>query len=852
MTSSRRLDTSYGKGFGSRGDQVLEKLTPLMQQFWEIKNQHLDKVLFFRMGDFFEMFGPDAELAAPILNIALTQRNKKSGDNTKMCGMPHHSIAAPIAKLLQAGHKVAICDQVEDPKLAKGLVKRQVTRILSPGMVYDPDTLDQLSANYLCAYDDETVAFLETSTGEAFYYRVAPGARRERILTLLAPTEMVLAPDQKRTWLETHPQNATHISIFDGSSEKSTGPESAQRLLAYALMMQGQELLQTLTPFEERRLQAQMELSQAVVRHLELFETYKGDKKGSLYFAINRTQTSAGARLLKDWIRFPLTDVQQIESRLSEVEAWVKKPEALKTLRSILSQMGDVERRLGKVSHPGCNARDLLALAQSLDVGLQSQNFFDPEFVEESLTEMAQKLSEKILRTIVDEPGVSVREGGMIRPGVSPLLDEYMTLTQDAQDLLLALEAREKQATGIGSLKVRYNNVFGFYIEITKTHAEKVPKHYMRKQTLANAERFTTPELQELEDKVLSAKAKRADLEFAIFSDLKTEILAATRDLLYLSRKWSEMDVYSSLAWLALENQYRRPQFSKDQSLNIKGSRHPVVEQEMTVQFVPNDIVLKKSECLLLTGPNMAGKSTLMRQVALAAILAQMGSFVPAQSAVLPVFDRVFTRIGASDHLAEGLSTFMVEMKETAEMLKEATENSLVILDEVGRGTSTYDGMSLAQAILEFLLEKKRALTFFATHYHEITKLELRYSQVHNAHMSIYENKGQISFLHTLKPGPANKSYGIQVAQLAGLPASVTQRAKKLLEGLEGLNGGGSLQLNLLDAQQHAFQESASEGLAPVSPEIEQLIEKIRSLSLQKTTPLDALNLLAQWQNELS
>ncbi len=820
-----------------------------MLQFWEIKNQHLDKILFFRMGDFFEMFGPDAEVAAPILNIALTQRNKKSGDSTKMCGMPHHSIATPISKLLATGHKVAICDQVEDPKFAKGLVKRQVTRILSPGMVYDPDTLDQLSANYLCAYDSEAVAFLEASTGEAFYYRVGPNEQRHRVMTLLAPAELVMTSQQKRDWLENQSASSIHISLYEGLSDQVEGPECVRRLLGYALMMQGESLMLTLAPFVERRLQMQMELSPSVIRHLELFETYKGDRKGSLFFAINRTQTSAGARMLKDWMRFPLTDVLQIEERLNHVEAWVKKSEALKNLRSILSHMGDVERRLGKVSHPGCNARDLLALAQSLEVGLNAQSFFDPQFVEESLTDLAQALSEQIMLTIVDDPGVSTREGGIIRKGVNQQLDDWMRLTQDAQELLLELETREKQATGIGSLKVRYNNVFGFYIEITKTHSDKAPKHYMRKQTLANAERFTTDELQELENKVLAARSKRAELEYEIFSDLKAQVLMVSRELIFLSRKWSEVDVYSSLAWLALEANYRRPYFSKAHALQLVGSRHPVVEQEVSTQFVPNDIALKKSECLLLTGPNMAGKSTLMRQVALAAVMAQMGSFVAAQTAVLPIFDRIFTRIGASDHLAEGLSTFMVEMKETAEMLKEASENSLVILDEVGRGTSTYDGMSLAQAILEFLLEKKRSMTFFATHYHEVTKIEMRYPEVHNAHMSIHDNRGEISFLHTLKKGPATKSYGIQVAQLAGLPASVTARAKKLLEGLEGLNGGGA-QLNLLDSQVAAFDNESEHQLT--SPEAERLVESIRALSLQQTTPLDALNLIAKWQSELS
>lgn len=831
---------------------MAKKLTPLMQQFWTIKNQHSDKILFFRMGDFFEMFGEDAETAAPILNIALTQRNKKSGDDTKMCGMPHHSIATPISKLLAAGYKVALCDQVEDPKQAKGIVKRAVTRILSPGMVYDPETLDQLSANYLCAWDSETISFLETSTGEAFYYRLSHPNEQKRVMTLLAPAELVVTLEQKRHVIEQDPMTTWHLSLFEGVGESEKPlPLSARRLLGYAKMMQGESVLQTLAAFEERRLHSRMELSQTVLRHLELFETYKGEKKGALFFAINRTKTSAGARKLKEWIRFPLTDIKDIERRLDGVEFWVTKPEALKTLRQLLSNMGDIERRLGKVSNPGCHARDLLALSQSLVVGLEAQQFFDPEMVDESLTELAHQLAEKIEATIVDDPGLQIKEGNIIRNGVNPRLDDYMVVSKDAQQLLRELEERERKSTNIPSLKVRFNNVFGYYIEVTKTHSSKVPGHYVRKQTLTNAERYITDELQKLEDKVLAAKSRRSELEYEIFCDLRRAVLKASSDLIVLARRWSEVDVMASLAWLALEHNYKRPAFSKVGGLQLQGARHPVVEQEVSRQFVPNDIRLGPSECLLLTGPNMAGKSTLMRQVALASIMAQMGSFVPVRQAVLPVFDRVFTRIGASDHLSEGLSTFMVEMKETAEMLSEATENSLVILDEVGRGTSTYDGMSLAQSILEYLLEKKKCMTLFATHYHEITKLELKYSQVHNVHMSISEDKGQISFLHTLKKGPANKSYGIQVARLAGLPGPVTRRARKLLEGLEGMNGGGP-QMNLLDAgygETNTWEEVPPEA---IPEEVKQMMQSLKNISLTETTPLDALNLIAKWQNELS
>lgn len=815
-----------------------------MQQFWSIKKDHMDKILFFRMGDFFEMFGEDAEVAAPILNIALTQRNKKSGDDTKMCGMPHHSIAVPISKLLASGRKIAICDQVEDPKQAKGIVKRAVTRILSPGMVYDPETLDQLSANYLCAFDSETISFLETSTGEAFFYRLSQAADQMRVLSLLCPVEIVLDSKQKNFWDEKY---QFHISVFDGKKETQALPVSAARLLGYAEMMQGKEVLKTLTDFEERRLTSRMELSQTVIRHLELFETYKGEKHGSFFSGINRTKTSGGARKLKDWIRFPLTDIKEINSRLDQVQSWFDKPGDLKRLRPILARMGDIERRIGKISNPGCNARDLVALSTSLRSGLEASQIEGLQQISPHLIELAMGVVQSIESTIEEGPCLSVREGHIIQRGVNSTLDEYIEVSKNVNQLLVDLEAKEKRSTGISSLKIRYNNVFGYYIEVTKTHTSKVPKHYVRKQTLTNAERYITDELQKIEDQVLAAKTKRSDLEFEIFENLRVSVMQKSPDLISLSRSWSELDVVSSFAWLALEYNLHRPAVSEDRSLVLENSRHLVVEQEVSRPFVPNSIQLKDGGCLLLTGPNMAGKSTLMRQVALSTIMAQMGSYVPATKAQLPIFDRIFTRIGASDHLSEGLSTFMVEMKETAEMLSQASENSLVILDEVGRGTSTYDGMSLAQSILEYLLSQKRCMTFFATHYHELTGLERSFSQIINSHMSISEKKGQISFLYTLAQGPANKSYGIQVAQLAGLPAQVTSRAKKLLNGFEALNGAPSDQMSFLDLPSSHEDVEVEKDQA-----LEKLIEKIQGVSLQKTTPLDALNMIAEWQIELS
>ncbi|NQZ00893.1 MAG: DNA mismatch repair protein MutS [Bdellovibrionales bacterium] len=822
-----------------------------MQQYWGIKDQHEDKVLFFRMGDFFEMFADDAELAAPILGIALTVRNKKSGDDTKMCGMPHHSIAGAVSKLLSAGHKVAICDQVEDPKLAKGLVKRAVTRVLTPGMVYDPETLDELSSHYLCGYDEQTLSFLDVTTKEAFSYRFTGSAEREELIALLNPVEFVLSGAQKRERMSEFEMSSKVLSVHEVLDQQWSGAESEQRLIAYVRTLQGEQVLTGLKKFELRRLKNHMRLSATTMRHLEIFQTYKGDKEGSLFVAINRTKTSAGARLLKSRLQFPLIEEEQISERQARVSYWKSDYKKLGAFRSELSGVGDLERRLSKLSQPTCNARDLQNLAASLEAGLCAQRLA-PQASSEALSNMqlVGSLVERVGATLKDEPPASVKEGAIIRDGVSPKLDEYIKLTKDSQSLLLEMEAAEKQKTGIPSLKIRYNNVFGFYLEVTKTHSDKVPKHYVRKQTLTNAERYITDELQKLEDKILSAKTKRNDLEFEIFEELRHVMLKASVEITALARMWSEHDVDSSLAYISLESNYCQPQFSKVRALQLKACRHPVIEQALQKSFVPNDISLQPSGCLLLTGPNMAGKSTLMRQVAINALLAQIGSDVACESAVLPVYDQIFTRIGASDHLTEGLSTFMVEMTETAHILKTATSQSLLVLDEIGRGTSTYDGMSLAQSILEHLVKNKKCMTLFATHYHELVELETKFESILNGHMSIVESNGEIEFLHTLRQGAALKSYGIGVARLAGLPKTLLSRAEGLMKLHE--TRSSKPQIGFEDFLLDAMGSGESNEEAAVDPALQQIADELKALNLPQMTPLDVMNRIAQWQKELS
>ena len=840
------------------------KLTPLMQQYWDVKSAHEDKVVLFRMGDFFEMFHRDAEIAAPLLGIALTARNRKSADETPMCGVPHHAIGAQINKLLAAGLKVAICDQIEDPKFAKGLVKRAVTRTLSPGVVFDPETLDARAGNYLASFDDEHLSFLDASAGEAFFFRVRIPAARDRLLANLQPVELVLPkgfegaaalqallPRATLTFFESvAPARAAAAAASGVPEGVCRAPLSARRLFAYARTLQGEGVARQVLAFEQREVQDRLFLGATAQRHLEIFETYRGETKGSLFCAVDRTKTSAGGRALRAWMQFPLASADAIERRLDEVERWKREPNRLAELRRAFGAMGDVARRLGKLANPSCNPRDLLALADALEAGLAVCALSPHWSWSAELIGACESLARDVRGALVDEPPVQTRNGGLIKRGVDPRLDELVDLAENASRLILELEEREKKASGIASLKIRFNNVFGYYIEITNAHKDKVPAgRYDRKQTLANAERYSTPELEELERKTLSAAAKRNDLEASIFESLKANALAQSGRLLELARKWAELDALAGLAHLANERRYCRPSFSADGRLRLAKSRHPAVEQAMATPFISNNIDLDASSCLLLTGPNMAGKSTLMRQAAAIAILAQVGSFVPAESAELPVFDRVFTRIGASDSLTEGLSTFMVEMTESAEMLRLAGPRSLVILDEVGRGTSTYDGMSLAQAILEHLLAQSKSTTFFATHYHELTRLSDQWPQLKNGHMAIHEKDGEIEFLHELRSGPANKSYGIHVARLAGLPASVTRRASEILKRAEAAAGFETPQLSLLsyDAPSNSADELEPQGAEAARD----LVDRLREIDLAKLTPLDALNRLAQWQQSL-
>lgn len=849
-------------------------LTPLMKQYWDVKNQHPDKIVFFRMGDFFELFYEDAQTAAPLLGITLTSRNKKSQDQTPMCGLPHHSVAGAINKLLRLGLKVALCDQVEDPKLAKGIVKREVTKILTPGMVFDFDTLDATKSNFIvCVYLGE-IYFYEVSTFETFKILFHNDRELLKILSAFEISEILCLENQIEL-LKT--LKITLTTIDEGLKKGNHGGEILTRYLKY-LNPQWQSQRHD---FPERVLNSKMQLSLNTIKHLEIFESYRGDEDSSLFHVVNLTKTAAGSRKLKSWLRFPLTEKMSILQRQERIQFFIEKPHVLKKIREVLVYISDIERKLSKVDQSQCLVRDVQGLLLSLLHGeeiieiLQQTGFLLNSFPLQDLPELKVFCQDKMLQ-LVEEAPLSLRQGGLFRKNVFADLDEWIELATNSQALVSQMEQRERERTGIGSLKIRYNQVFGYYIEITNTHSDKVPQEYKRKQTLTNAERFYTEELLELEKKVLQAQTRRGELEYQYFEELKTQITQKTSIFLQIAQVIAEIDVYASLAWLALESNYVKPTFKEGGDIQIEMGRHPVVEKVMKERFVPNSLSIGQNHCWLITGPNMAGKSTLMRQVALIQILGQIGSFVPATSCSLPLLESIHTRIGASDNLSEGLSTFMVEMVETAEMLKEATSRSLILLDEIGRGTATYDGLSLAEAIVEYLAEQVKSYTLFATHYHELTAFEGKFLTVKNWHMAISEKNSRIEFQHLLKPGAAGKSYGIQVAELAGMPIAITEKAKKYLAmkteaenkisekvldldtslrkevhpeaQVKSVNKQGQLALFFEPSTSHGLINRSSfeadfafkdeEILAPYK----EIVLRLNKIDISRTTPLQALN----------
>jgi DNA mismatch repair protein MutS len=895
---------------------MIEPSTPLMRQYAAVKKEHPTALLFFRLGDFYELFFDDAIVAAKELQITLTSRNKEKGIAVPMCGVPYHAAEGYIGKLIRKGFKVAICDQMEDPCLAKKLVRREVTRVVTPGTAAD-SSLGSDENNFLAALaqvgDRVGFAALDLSTGdfratefsgegalrrvqeeleqlrprELLYASAAPlfesaSSSGEELPSFARPgsafdsaqgkrarsypqgpskfaetplDDWIFAPDHSIPLLENH-FGVLSLEGF-GLAGRTAAAAAAGAILYYVRSTQRGSLdhVDRIGWYERQNC---LVLDAVTVRNLELIEPlFAGTDAGvTLFRSIDAAVTPMGKRLLRSWMLRPSVDLDEINRRLDAVQASVGDLVSREELRRALDGVLDLERLLSRVTLETANPRDVLALAASLAripavkgaVGRLSAERLTT--LHTSLDELTD-LRERIEKTIVPEPPLSFADGGVIAAGVERELDELRDLSRNSKQVLAQIEQRERGRTGIASLKVKFNSIFGYYIEVSKPNLHMVPPDYERKQTLVGAERFTTPELKEYEAKILDAQEKIVEIERRLFTELRTAIAAEAKRIRQTALALAEVDVLASLAHIAALRNYCRPQFVADSSdLEIVEGRHPVIElQEMaggSERFVPNDLYLNATthNVLLLTGPNMGGKSTYLRQAALIVILAQMGSFVPARLARLGVVDRVFTRIGASDNLARGRSTFMVEMTETAAILHTATPRSLILLDEVGRGTATYDGLAIAWAAVEYLHARVRAKTLFATHYFELTELAEQLSGVKNYHVSVKETAGGIVFLRIVEPGAADRSYGIEVAKLAGLPPDVITRAREVLA-------------------EHEFAEQQatahlSPGAAPPTAQLtiftplsQPVLEKLREVDLNRLTPLEALNLLAQLKREI-
>ena len=842
--------------------------TPLMRQYNSIKQQVPGALLFFRLGDFYELFFEDAVTAARELEITLTSRNKDAEQPVPMCGVPHHAADGYLVRLIAKGFRVAICEQMELPSPGKKLVRREITRIVTPGTATDSNMLRSRENNYLAAVarnkDRAGVAYVDVSTGEfrcteLALDEVVPALESWNVREVLLPEGTTLDGVRNKTsvdpWIFDNDyadrllkEHFTLLSLDGcGLAGRPLATAAAGAILHYLRDTQRAALNHVERPSFFDRGES-MVLDSVTVRNLELIDPlFAGESKEStLVSVLDATMTGMGGRLLRRRLLRPSVTESEINARLDAVEALLKDTILRAELRKILVQILDLERLLAKITLGSASPRELLAMGRSLakipDLNrLLNENRFD---------EIAQ-VRDRILQGISDDPPVNLNDSGTIRDGVHPELDELRDLSRNSKQYLANIEVRERQRTGINSLKVRFNNVFGYYIEISKTNLDRVPADYDRKQTLVGAERFITPELKELEGKILAAEEKMLEIERTLFTEIRSFAAAHAERIRLLAGAIAEIDLNAGLAQVAAENRYTRPRFTQGGELRIAAGRHPVIEQlalRDAQRFIPNDVSLDSSgEYLaIITGPNMGGKSTYLRQVALISILAQMGSFVPADDAALPIVDRVFTRIGASDNLARGRSTFMVEMTETAVILNTATKNSLIILDEIGRGTSTYDGLALAWAVVEFIHERIGARTLFATHYHELTELADRLKGVRNLHVAVKESGDQIIFLRKVLAGAADRSYGIEVARLAALPMSVIDRAREILSLHE------EAEQTVVAVSSHAPAEPQGPmQIRLFEPVNGNIAERIRSLKLDELRPIEALQLLAELQKEL-
>ncbi|OSZ78491.1 DNA mismatch repair protein MutS [Chitinophagaceae bacterium IBVUCB1] len=849
--------------------------TPLMKQHKEIKARYPDAVLLFRVGDFYETFGEDALIASRVLGITLTKRANGSASHIELAGFPHHSVDTYLHKLVKAGYRVAICDQLEDPKAAKGIVKRGVTELVTPGVATNDKLLENKTNNFLASlYLSDTVcgvAFLDISTGE-FYAAQGSEEYMDKLLQSFQPSEVLLSKTQVRRFKEnidarvyTFPleewifaEQYTYdllLQHFQTQSLKGYGIEDmkpatiAAGVAIHYLKDTEHPNLQHINTIQRIVADEFMWMDRFTIRNLELI--HSTDEKGnSLLAAIDHTHTPMGARLLKRWLIFPLSDIIRINHRLDLVTYFIKEQDTNHAILQLIKQVGDVERLIGKIPLKKANPREVLQLARSLEFmeqvkAIGSNSGFDALI---QLCQPLQPLTElhKLIKQIIteDAPAVAIK-GGMIREGVHAELDELRTISRSGKNYLLQIQQKEAERTGIGSLKVAYNNVFGYYLEVTNAHKDKVPQDWIRKQTLANAERYITPELKEYEEKILGAEEKILAIEMDVYQKLLTDIEPHIAPIQTNAHIIAQLDCLLSFANTAKQYNYHRPQVVKDALLDIKQGRHPVIEQQLPPgeQYVANDIFLDKDsqQVIILTGPNMSGKSALLRQTAIITLMAHMGSFVPADAATIGLTDKIFTRVGASDNLSGGESTFMVEMNETASIINSISERSLVLLDEIGRGTSTYDGISIAWSIVEHLHNSPhKPKTLFATHYHEINELENQLEHVKNYHITHKETGNKVIFLRKLATGGSRHSFGIQVARMAGMPPALLQRADEILALLEEKHadkGGTAAKVKQINPLPK-FQLNIFDG---VTDDLRRVQDILEATDINTLTPVEAL-----------
>lgn len=841
-------------------------ITPMMQQYLDIKKDYPDSILFYRMGDFYEMFYEDALTASRILGLALTTRDKGKENPIPMCGLPYHSSSSYISRLIRHGLKIAVCEQGEITGSVKGLVHREVVQVITPGLIVEDDHLVSDKPNYLMAVCRDAkkgcygIAFIDISTGDFRVTEVDSARDFHSEVHRVSPSE-VIACDSGIVPVGLYLTKRNDVMVAEKAKSlvaghfRTAGVEGLglkhheSALIAAAMVLDyvrdtQKGTLPHITSIRFYNPGRYMILGANTRRNLELFDSISGDRSNTLFGVMNRTNTSMGARMLSDWISFPLMDLTEISARLDAVEEICSTPGMAEAMRGYLAEMPDMERIIGRVSAGSASPRDVRSLASGLEKVPALREILGEsrsELIKSLLSRMKplEEVSGKIAATIVADPPHKVGDGGVIAAGVDAELDELRLLRRDSRQWIADLEAKERAATGINSLKIGYNRVFGYYIEISNAHASKAPQEYMRKQTLTNAERFITPELKQYESKILGAQDAISRIETRIFAGLLEFLIQWIPDLKETITAIACADVLNSLARLSMDRGYRRPEVKQGRSVAVRSGRHPVVEQVLKAgEFVPNDCLFDgdKDTIHVITGPNMAGKSTYMRQIALIAIMAQMGSFVPARQSEIGVVDRIFTRIGALDNLSAGQSTFLVEMSETAEILNNATENSLVILDEIGRGTSTYDGMALAWAVAEFL-DKKRIRTFFATHYHELADLARRHQGIKNLHMAVEESGHDVIFLREVRRGAIGRSYGIYVARLAGVPEEVVENAKEILGTIGKKAKSVPASRRDMPVQGSLFHE--------VKPDVSaDLLKDIREADLARMTPIEALNFL--------